>query len=241
MIARLGVDVAVVTDSDFREPGVTTIVVPRTGSTDREYRDGERGTTRAPFLNGSRHTAYDTSPFDQTIVLDVDYVIRTDTLNLLWDSASEILVAGETVLPDGSAMLPGELRISDHGPRMLWATVCYFRKGALAGTFFDTVEHVRDEWDYYTMLYGLQSGLFRNDHAFTIAAHLLNGNVDDGLTVPTVPFPVVAITDRDRIVSVDSGGITCLFGGDSVVRSTGVDLHCMNKFSMLEHLEALCQ
>ena len=38
----------------------------------------------AQFSNSNKHKIYQYSPFEQTILLDIDYIVRTDFLNNLW-------------------------------------------------------------------------------------------------------------------------------------------------------------
>ncbi len=42
-------------------------------------------------------------------------------------------------------------------------------------TFFNTVQHVRDNWPYYRWIYQIGSKNYRNDFAFTIAIWIMNG------------------------------------------------------------------
>jgi hypothetical protein len=138
---------------------------------------------------------------------------------------------------DGLPMEPAEIRLSDTGPRMYWATVTYFKKCELASTFFAMVEHVAENWDYYTIVYGLPSKIFRNDYAFSIATHVINGHGVGDLIKP-IPFKLFTVTDRDKIHSFGDG-ITFLVNDRDErwkhhLVKVRTDVHCMNKYSMME-------
>ena len=47
---------------------------------------------KAPFLNKNRANAYDISPYDETILLDVDYLVMSDMLDLVWDNTEDFLI-----------------------------------------------------------------------------------------------------------------------------------------------------
>ena len=45
----------------------------------------------------------------------------------------------------------------------------FLRKGKRAELFFDTLNHVVDNYDHYKLIYDVGTETFRNDYAFSIA------------------------------------------------------------------------
>jgi hypothetical protein len=62
-----------------------------------------------------------------------------------------------------------------HSLPYVWATAFLFRKTEPARLFFELVAKIKRNYDYYRLLYNVQEGNFRNDYAFAIAHHILNG------------------------------------------------------------------
>ena len=149
----------------------TTIVSPTdSGKNTRYSTDHNRF---VEWKNFGRHEAYEASPYDETIILDADYLIFDDSLNKLFASNFDYL------LLDKNRYVNIEQQPSVMGPHSLpyvWATAVLFRKSEKSKMFFDLVGKIRRNYDYYRLLYNIQEGNFRNDYAFAIAHYILEGN-----------------------------------------------------------------
>ena len=234
------IEVAIVTDSN-RMIGYCDQVIQqeRMPGSARTFRDAGRPVSDM-FFNANRLNAYALSPFDETIILDVDYIIQTRRLNNLWGQKSELMIGLDAVRVDGKPLPIQERRLSEVGPRMYWATATYFKKCELSRMFFDLVGHVSDNWDYYTTIYDLPSAIFRNDFAFSIAAHILNGHGQANLVKP-LPFKLVTATERESIVSMEDG-VSFVFSDSTEpwknqMIKIRTDVHCMNKYSLAEQVK----
>src|SRR5690606_27214653 len=72
-----------------------------------------------------------------------------------------------------------EVRLDKMGIPMYWATMVYFQKTERAKLLFDLVAHIKEKYDYYQFVYEFPGKLFRNDYAFSIAVHMLNGFLEN--------------------------------------------------------------
>lgn len=125
------------------------------------------------WKNFGRHEAYEASPYDETIILDADYLVFDDSLCKLFECQFDYL------LFDKNRYVNIEQQSSVMGPHSLpfvWATAVLFRKSEKSKMFFDLVGKIRRNYDYYRLLYNVQEGNFRNDYAFAIAHYILEGN-----------------------------------------------------------------
>ena len=86
--------------------------------------------------------------------------------------------------------------ISDTSVDFYWATCIFFRKNPVNKIFFDLVQHIEQEWDHYRRVYQITSNLFRNDFAFSIAIHIMNG-FQKGKFAKEMPGKMMYTTDRD--------------------------------------------
>ena len=58
----------------------------------RIYKDTNHKTTPLSFYNKDRADAYELSPYDETILIDADYLILSDALNNCWGHNNEFMM-----------------------------------------------------------------------------------------------------------------------------------------------------
>lgn len=137
--------------------------------------------------NSGRYNAYDLSPYDQTILLDSDYLIFDNNLLKVLDTVDDYSIArhnkfvNETYSPD----------MGKHSLPSLWATVVIFNKTHKSQMLFDLVSRIERNFVYYWKLYNISATNFRNDYAFTIADNIINGYCQDKRNY--LPWPIVSI------------------------------------------------
>lgn len=132
------------------------------------------------WRNIGRHHAYELSPYEETLVIDVDYLILDDQLNnifnLNWDY---ILQRNSYALTDTWPKLMGNTSLP-----YIWATVFAFRKTPKAKMYFDLVGRIQRNYSYYKELFNIEARNFRNDYAFAIADIILNGYTISQISIP---------------------------------------------------------
>ena len=253
--ANMGIkDITVVTDPHSLKQGektlgkklikkaINNIVVVEKDKTfkrknQRLYKDTSQSTKTLPFYNANRCDAYDISPYDETILIDVDYLILSDTLNYCWGHNNELMMNWKFQDIMYERVDPARDRLHDMGITMYWATVVYFKKTTYTETFFNFVKHVRNNPQFYKDLYKWQGTLYRNDYSFSIAAHMISGFEDKGLA--QLPTTLYKSFDTDDIHSaVDKNTIIMYLEkprspGDFILTKwSNVDLHIMNKWAI---------
>ena len=203
----------------------------------RLYKDTSHASKYLPFYNVNRCDAYDISPYDETILLDADYLILSDTLNHCWGHNNELMMNWKFQDIMYERKDPTLDRLYDMGITMYWATVVYFRKTEYVESFFNIVKHVRNNPQYYKDLYKWQGTLYRNDYSFSIAAHMMSGFVDKG--IPQLPTTLYKSFDTDDIHSaIDENTIVMYLekprspGDFMLTKWQGIDLHIMNKWAI---------
>ena len=203
----------------------------------RSFKDTSHTVKRLQFYNVNRCDAYDLSPYDETIVIDVDYLVMSDKLNQCWGHNNDLMMNWQWQDVNHSRKFPGLDRISPTGITMYWATVVYFKKSPYAETFFNLVKHVKNNKDYYRDLYKFPGGIYRNDYSFSIAAHMMGGFVDKA--IPQLPFKLYKTFDTDDVWKALGPSDLILYlekvrsPGDFITcRWKDVDLHIMNKWAI---------
>jgi hypothetical protein len=216
-------------------------------ATSRLYRDTSYTAKTLPFYNTNHWQAYDLSPYDETLFIDADYLVMSGDLNKVWGSSYDLLI-NKDVKEVLSTRDMAEKRISDTGIDMYWATVVYFKKTHYASLVFSLVHHIFENYTYYRQLYSVKGNMFRNDYAFSIALHTLNGFAN---VLPNPQLPVTSLVksfDTDDFHSVNGiNDITLLTekpgytGEYTLTRIKDIDVHIMNKWSILRHYDSLIQ
>ena len=212
----------------------------------RLYKDTSHTAKYLPFYNVNRCDAYDLSPYDETILIDVDYLILSDTLNSCWGHNNELMMNWKYQDIMYERKDPSLARLNDMGITMYWATVVYFRKTEYVESFFNVVSHVKKNPQFYKDLYKWQGTLYRNDYSFSIAAHVMSGFVDKG--IPQLPTTLYKSFDTDDIHSaVDENTIVMYLekprspGDFMLTKWQGIDLHIMNKWAINRVSEELLE
>jgi hypothetical protein len=228
---------------DFVHNAISNIVITEKDknfkrSNTRLYKDTSHTSKPLPFYNVDRCDAYNMSPYDETILIDADYLILSDTLNSCWEHENEFMMnwSYEDIMSErNDATLR---RLSPTGITMYWATVVYFRKTEFAEQMFETVKHVRDNREFYQDVYKWPGSLYRNDYSFSVAAHMMGGFVDKG--IPQLPVPHLYKTfDTDDVHSAPALNELIFYlekpkslGDFMLCRWRGLDVHVMNKWAI---------
>jgi hypothetical protein len=255
---HLSVPASLVTDPStmewMRESGIlekaTTvfeniIIVDRPNSDNqRRLHDGKENAV-VPFLNSNRASAYELTPYDRTLLIDSDYLIFSNRLGEYWNVAEDIMI-GESIndVYNNSRLGYHDRYISDVGVKLYWATTVMFSKSETSKVFFNTVNFIKDNYQQFADIFRFDSRQFRNDIAFSIAKHILDGyETDTTLTLP----PILSILDKDVLLDVStSGKLTMLISTnlDSnyiAAAATDLDIHIMNKQSLIRQADKLLE
>ncbi len=184
--------------------------------------------------NTNRMDAYSLSPYDETLVLDADYIVASDVLLSAFDSGQDFLCMGQsfdiTGQQDHSINYFGRHRMP-----MSWATVMYFRRSAFSQSVFEFMTMVRDNWSHYRDIYDFERTAYRNDYALSIALNTLNGHWGNKNALPWSMANVNPEHDL-RQIDRDAFEITYTTADQRRRRLTTQkqDLHAMCKQRLME-------
>lgn len=243
----LNIPTSIVTDSidylkekyaDWAEVFDEVIEVPFTNnSTTKRYFDGSGVAKHLEFKNDMRTNAYELSPYDETILLDSDYVIANDLFKHCFEQDHDFLIYKDAHDLTGHRDAEEFKKISDTSVDFYWATVIYFRKTETNKVFFDLTKHIQENWDHYNSIFQVNRGLFRNDHVFSVAIHIMNG-YQEGDFAHKLPGKKYYTADRDILWNLKEDNFLFLLekekflGEYTPLRIKGSSIHVMNKFSL---------
>ena len=190
------------------------------------------------WYNAGRPEAYDLSPWDHTLLLDVDYVVSSPMLSLVMSSPQDIICQRWAADLSGLTTTDDLNTFSRYDLPQWWATVISFRKGPTAEFVFDTMKMVRANWQHYRDIYGITNSLYRNDYALSIALNLVSGAADRIAEIPWMIHTVMPGT-RVRALGDDHWHVSWNDQrGRPVYITVNSDLHVMDKTSLGEMIAA---
>ena len=250
-------DISLVTDTDtwnsllMQHPEAedfwdqTIFIEPKTENK-RHYDMADGGMQKAAYHNTTRMRAYALTPYDETILLDTDVLVQDPLLNGVWGSQAHIRMnhgISEMIRMYGHTSMRHPLEA--HTVDLFWATIMYFKKSRTVEQFFETMQLVVANYQYYGVLYGFPSNMLRVDFVVTIAAHLMSGYVHDARPlVDPLPFEETLFAwNKDVMLNVTKG--KALFASKHDAGTFPVianrTVHVMNKDSMLANADKIIQ
>lgn len=210
-----------------------SMINPRVIFHDNEYK------TMA-FVNQDRSSAWQLTPYKRTLLIDADFLILSNRLGKYWDYECDFLIAQEATDILGTRMGLGDTRISDIGPILCWATTVMFTKNSRTEAIFDLINFIKDNYFYYSELYRFPIKTYRNDIAFSIAKHIIDGFC----TLPNSGLPpVLTMMDKDVLCKIKDRSLKFIIddntNGNLLVDISDRDIHFINKKTILDNYESL--
>lgn len=221
---------------------IILIEKPETNNNRRLY-DGETNQV-VPFVNLNRCSVWNITPYDRTLLIDSDFLIFSNRLSEYWDVDYDLMI-GESIndIYNNSRLGYHDRYVSDVGVKLYWATTVMFTKNQNTKIFFDLVEHIKVNYQYYADLYRFDSRQYRNDISFSVAKHILDGFE----TIPTGNLPpVLTALDRDILHNVTESKLLFLISprldtNYCAASLKNTDVHVMNKQSIIRNKDTLLE
>jgi hypothetical protein len=209
--------------------------------TAKTYNNGTMHSQKLAFKNDTRPCAYDLTPYEKTLLIDSDFIVGDNTLLNAFESDNEFMIYKDAYDIAGFRDYKEFDKISETGVDFYWATCVYFTKTDTPRIFFNLLQHIQTYWTHYRQIYRLETPVYRNDHVFSIAIHIINGFMP-GDFAKKLPGRLYYITDQDSVVAIKDNTYKLLLAKDqylgqyTLAKYSG-SLHIMNKFSLMEHID----
>jgi hypothetical protein len=196
-------------------------------------RDNKKGGIE--WINKGRHQAYDLSPYAETLLLDVDYIVNSPLLLKTFDLSPDICCHG--TIQFFMENIPNE-QFNQWGFDTLWATVIMFKKTLKAKQVFECIQMVQENYSFYAQLHNFMPAPFRNDYALTVALRLVNGHflAKDNI----IPWPLMHVGHNTHVSRNEN---TYTLSRETTIRNKtrkeyilvrDMDIHMMNKDNFVE-------
>ena len=141
------------------------------------------------WINKGRYQAYEFSPYDETLLLDTDYMVNSNKLLKTFEMPTDFCCHDTTSFlmnPEAAQEV-----LSVYSFKTLWATVVMFKKSNRTKQIFECLEMVQKNYDHYANIHSFIGGVYRNDYALTLALRIANGH--SSLNSDIVPWNLVHV------------------------------------------------
>ena len=225
---HLDIPVCLVTDSEISDVRFDKIIkVARSETTQqREFADIDGKIT---WYNHDRVDAYAMSPWDQTLVLDADYVVASQQLRSVLLAPSDFVCYRNAWDVSTGTPLDHLNHFGHYKMPMWWATVMLFRRSPGVENIFDSMKMVRDNWNHYRDLFAIGRSRYRNDFALSISLNIISGHT---LNIDSIPYNLATIMPDHRIQKISTDHYRIDFVKDDknkFVTFQDMDFHAMGK------------
>jgi hypothetical protein len=203
----------------------------------KKFYDGTLSYKTGEWKNFSRSLIYDLTPYDRTLVLDSDYIINSSILKSAFYNDYDFQIYQNSLDIVPHRRTEEFNRINSYSIPFYWATVFVFKKNAIMESFFNLVEYIKKNWVYFRTLYNILNPVYRNDFAFSIAINIMNGKGDGDFAMP-LSGKMIYCLDQDILIDVKDNKMKFLvekenhLGEYTLIKTTGLDMHVINKFSL---------
>lgn len=186
------------------------------------------------WINKGRYQVYDLSPYDETLVLDSDYMINSQALLTVFDLPSDFVCHKDVHwLLDDQKQTQEFLHSST--VQSLWATVMRFSRSSRTKQIFDMMKSIEANYEHYANIYKFMSYSYRNDYALTVALKTTNGHLEQKQDY--IPWKLLHVSTRVHVYrESDTQYILMSDTGKkkSYIRIKDIDFHMLSKTNYLD-------
>jgi hypothetical protein len=181
------------------------------------------------WYNAGRIDAYQLTPWDQTLLLDADYVVCGSKLKTVIDSTQDFMchrMAWDIASID---TFDGLNYFGQYKMPMWWATVMMFRRSNMAQYIFDCMNMVKQNWTHYKDLYHILGHNYRNDYALSIAIGIVSGHT---LKVDNIPWRLASVLPEYELTQIDTDHFEIKYQEQGRLKKMDwkdMDFHAMGK------------
>jgi hypothetical protein len=186
-----------------------------------------------PWRNMGRYQAGELTPYDHTILLDVDYVVNSRQLLTLFNSSEPFISMRWAYDVTGRNDYQTLNYFGRHQMPSAWATVISWQRSQTADLIFGMMKMIETNWQHYLNLYGITDSKFRNDYALAIASNTVFGHTGHW---PSIPWSMPNVEDKVKLNQLDNSDFEVkYFDQQTKLRKIilkNMDFHAMDKIQL---------
>jgi hypothetical protein len=205
--------------------------------------NNRRGVT--PWHNSGRWRAWEYTPYEHTLLLDVDYMINSRHLLRHFEQPDNVRCY------NNSRWLCENIeseQLFRGGLPMAWATVVYFTRSVEAEQTFHMMKRIQNNYEHYSNIYKFQPYQFRNDYALAIAMRTVWGQLPPPSTA--IRGSLLNVGKRISVTRISNTQYRCEWNidvggrdrhtsgrGSGYIIITDTDFHMISKYNFTQLME----
>jgi len=212
----------------------------------RKHMDSPWTEFNAQFSNKNKNNIFNLTPYDKTLLIDSDLFVMNNFYDYVFDTDIPVALHRNAIYLEGQPPYLNEQQLNEGGIHHWWSTAVYFDKSEESEIFFNIWAHVKENWNYYALLYQFPPALFRTDFCVSVAAHMLNGFNQDNFIHDFLGVPLQNMDQKDDLIEIKGLNDWILLSHNRaepwkniLTRFEKQNLHVMNKRSLNRHSEVL--
>lgn len=214
----------------------------------RKHHDSPWTTFESHFKNSNKYLINTYSPFDKTLLLDIDYFVRNDSLDYLFENDISVGMFDSAIDLRSDTSHLYEQYLNPVGIPMWWSTVVYFDKSEQSQQFFDMWAHITEDYDFYKFLYNWPGKMYRTDYCVSVASHILNG-MQQGEHIHKIIYGAMKYMDqKDDLIEIKDADDWIFVSNDRdenwkdiLTRNKRDNLHVMNKRAIERNFDSMLE
>lgn len=214
----------------------------------RKHHDSPWTTFDSHFKNSNKYLINTYSPFDKTLLLDIDYFVRNDSLDYLFENDISVGMFDSAIDLRSDTSHLYEQYLNPVGIPMWWSTVVYFDKSEQSQQFFDMWAHITEDYDFYKFLYNWPGKMYRTDYCVSVASHILNG-MQQGEHIHKIIYGAMKYMDqKDDLIEIKDADDWIFVSNDRdenwkdiLTRNKRDNLHVMNKRAIERNFDSMLE
>lgn len=181
------------------------------------------------WINKGRHKAYELTPYDETLILDTDYLINSDRLLKPFEMYDDFMCHDSTsfVMIENVAE-----KVSLKFIDTAWATVIYFKKTPRTKQIFECMEMIQNNYNHYIKVFDITNTMYRNDYSLTIALWIVNGHTINKQDY--IPWSLLHLNNQIKAHTITDTSYIFFNGDKKYITLTDTDFHCLDKQTFME-------
>ena len=178
--------------------------------------------------NDYRRQLYKLTPWDKTLLLDVDYFLQSDQFLKCFEFNAPFQIVKDVYDPTGRNSFEKYKLLPNRTIPQVWATAMYWNRNAKS--HFEYANMVAENYEYYSRVFEFSSKQYRNDMTFSIVSHML----------PSYYMPWKMWMTSSDCSLVDASNTGLKFNYNNNIIRVNNDIHVLGKDIMLDkNLELL--
>lgn len=224
-----------------------TIITDADSITDYQYKfdcvrflapDSSNTRKNTTWNNKGRYQVYELSPYQDTLILDVDYLINSSKLLDAFSYPHDFICHNTPKM----IMRPHaqQEKLSENTVSSLWATVIRFTRTSRSKQIFDMIKMVQENYGHYSNVYKFDSLPYRNDYALTIALKTVNHHISN--PADYFNWNLLHVSNDIKVYRDTDTSYTLLIKANEnqksqYIKVKDLDFHMLGKRNFLELIE----